>query len=354
HEFIAYVPIEFDMALLHQLPTALNVYSTSANALQSTATRLKIVKLPIPARYRLLRIAVEQFWLPYRIVTDEIDLLHCPGYIAVLRSPVPVVVTMYDILAITHPEWCRHANRIYYRTMLPNSANKAIRIIVPSNAVKVDVIHYLNASPEKVNVVPLGVEPLFRRVQDERVLDEVRRRFQLPGRFVLFVGNIEPKKNVPTLLNAYEQLRKRDATIGLVLAGAPAWGDGKVVQCARKLGAICTGYVSDDILPVLYSLASAFAFPSLYEGFGLPPLEAMACGTPVVTSNAGALPEVVDDAGVLIDPTDATELADALYKVLTDEALRTQLVSRGYRQVQRFTWERTATEVIQVYELITP
>lgn len=336
-ELIAYVPIEFDSSLL--------TFGTTPKQ-----CKLKLKKLGIASRFRILRIICEQAFLPLKVTTDRLQLLHCPSYIAVLGSPLPVVLSLYDILAITHPEWCRTANRIHYRFMLPLSIKKAKRIIVPSESVKRSVISLFPHAERKVEVIPLGIDEIFFEPPNGSVVRHIQSKFGLPKRFILFVGNIEPKKNLPTLLEAYEVLKKMMDGIGLVIVGMPAWGDGKLVERAKSSGALCLGYVSDAILRALYSLASVLAFPSLYEGFGLPPLEAMAVGIPVVASNAGALPEVLGDAAILVEPNSVTQLAEALYKAITDEALRAKLIEKGKARAHSFSWVETARRVARVYE----
>jgi len=336
-ELVVYVPIEFEGSLL-------------TSGIAPKQCKLELRKLGIASRFRILRIVCEQAFLPLKVTADRLQLLHCPSYIAVLGSPLPVVLSLYDVLAITHPQWCRTANRIHYRFMLPLSILKARRIIVPSKSVKHSLISLFPHAEQKVEVIPLGIDEIFLEPPNESVIRHIKARFNLPKQFVLFVGNIEPKKNLPTLVKAYEMLRERMSEVGLVIVGMPAWGDGKFVERARSTGALCLGYVSDTVLHALYSLASVLAFPSLYEGFGLPPLEAMAVGTPVVASSAGALPEVLGDAAILVEPNNATQLAEALYKAIVDESLRAKLIEKGKARAHTFSWVETAKRVAKVYE----
>ncbi len=336
HKFFVYLPIEFDISLL--------AHTTNQVA------PMRAVRLKVASRFRIMRILCEQLYMPFRAALDGLHLLHCPGYVSILASPVPVVLTIYDILAITHPEWCRTANRLYYRITLPISIKRARRIIVPSETVKRELVSILSVSESKIDVVPLGVEERFFEPVNKSIICHLRQRLALPERFVLFVGNIEPKKNLPTLLEAYERLRRRMGNIGLVIVGAKAWGNGKLIERAKSIGAQYLGYVSDNELHAIYHLASALVFPSLYEGFGLPPLEAMAVGTPVVASTGGALPEVLGDAALLVEPNDADAISEALTAVLLDASLRTALIERARAHAAKFTWDETARRVVQVYE----
>lgn len=338
HEFVAYLPAEFDVSLL------------TSSAPHKLELKLRIARLKVATRFRALRILWEQILLPFYVTHDRLNLLHCPGYIAVIASPVPVIITVYDILAITHPEWCRTANRLYYAFMLPLSVKLAERVIVPSMTVKRELVSTLSVEEDKIEVVPLGVDRHFFEPPNETVMHRLRERLNLPKRFVLFVGNVEPKKNLPTLLKAYEHLKKRLSDVRLIIVGAKAWGNGKLVERARSIGASYLGYVTDEELRALYSLASVLAFPSFYEGFGLPPLEAMAVGTPVVASTGGALREVLGDAALFVEPNSADALCEALFSAITNESLRTTLIERGKMHAAKFTWDETAKKIVRVYE----
>lgn len=305
----------------------------------------------VPSRFRSLRIAAEQFGFPRILLRDDIDVFHCPGYVMPLRSPVPTIVSIYDVLALSHPHLCRPANRWHYGRMLPESAKRAARIITPSQTVKRDLLQCVDVSDRKVRVVPLGVDERFKPVVDSATLQRVQGLYGVPERFMLFVGNIEPKKNLKTLLVAYEKIGRRGIRQGLVIAGAKVWDKASLVQ-ARRVGAQFIGYVPDDDLPALYSLADAFVFPSFYEGFGLAPLEAMACGTPVVASDAGALPEVLRDAALFVEPTDADALANAIVRIVEDRELRDGLIEKGKARAERYSWVQTAKIIVSLYRRV--
>jgi len=222
--------------------------------------------------------------------------------------------------------------------------------------VKADVERHLRLPPERVRVVPLAAAPSFRPLEDATKMAAVRAKYDLPERFILNVGALEPGKNQATLVRAFRRLRRGGVEQALVIAGPPAWRYERLLRLVDRLGLTdevrFLGYVPAEDLVALYNLADLFAFPSLYEGFGLPPLEAMACGTPMVCSNAASLPEVVGDAAITVDPYDVEGLAQAMHRVLTDASLREELRAKGLAQAKQFTWERTARETVAVYRQV--
>jgi len=226
-------------------------------------------------------------------------------------------------------------------------------VLADSESTRNDVIELLGASPDRVRVVYPGVDARFRRVQDAQALAGVRQHYHLPERFVLGVGTLQPRKNLQRLIEAYAQL-ELSADIKLVVFGGTGWMYEGIFQRVEELGlqdAVCfPGYAADEDLPALYTLADLFAFPSLYEGFGLPPLEAMACGTPVVTSNVSSLPEVVGAAALTVDPYDVKALANAMWRLLNEPSLRSTMVQRGLAQAREFTWSRAAEKLLHVYQ----
>ncbi|OGO50734.1 MAG: hypothetical protein A2148_01680 [Chloroflexi bacterium RBG_16_68_14] len=218
------------------------------------------------------------------------------------------------------------------------------------------MIGRLGVPEEQVVAIPEAAGPQFVPVEDEEALGRVRRKYRLPGRYLLSVGSLEPGKNRAGLVRAYAQLRSEGVDCPLVVAGQPAWRFEDELALVRQLGldeqVRFLGYVPDDDLPALYSGAELLAFPSLYEGFGLPVLEAMACGTPVVTANVSATAEVAADAAMLVDPRDVAALAQAMGLLLSDETLRAELRARGLERAKQFSWQRTARETLCVYQQV--
>ncbi len=330
-EFVALVGSEFDERALN-------------------GCRIGIERLPVSNRSRFLRILYEEVWLPRRLA--RYDLFHAPGYVAPRRVPVPTVLTIYDLIALRHAGLARWSNGLHYRWRLPRSAPQARRVIVPSECVARDVVEHLGVARERVRVVPLGVEASFRPPSlDARAL--ARSRYRLARPFLLYVGNIEPKKNLPTLLRAFALIKRDGLPHELVIAGRRGWKCRGVFRLPARLGIASDvrflGYVAEEDLAGLYGSAEAFCFPSIVEGFGLPPLEAMACGAPVITSDAEALLETTGDAAEHVPALDAEALADAMRRVLSDAALRERLRAAGFARAAQFPCSRTAEGTRAVY-----
>lgn len=307
----------------------------------------------MPTNQPLVRVLWEQTRLPSHLRSLHADLLHAPVNVAPLQSVCPTVVTVHDLSFIYYPDSFRAFQRLYQRTMTPISIGRAARIIAVSENTRMDLLRLCRADPARVQVVYNGVEGRFRPI-DKPEVEEFRRRRGLPERMILFVGTLEPRKNVSTLLKAYALLRKTGRTkVPLVIAGGKGWFYSPIFALAEELGLgehlLFPGYIADAELPLWYNAAEIFVFPSLYEGFGLTPLEAMACGTPVIVSSASSLPEVVGDAGLIVEPQDVEGLAEAIAQLLDDPALRKELGAAGRRRAREFTWPKTAQKTASVY-----
>jgi glycosyltransferase involved in cell wall biosynthesis len=288
----------------------------------------------------------------------ELDIVHDPNGFSpfLLRTRSTrweATVTIHDLVSYVYPETHTAFTNFYQRVWLPIGLRHATAVVAVSQNSKEDVCRYLSFDPQKIVVIPCGVDSRFSPLSEDGERDRLAERYGVRGPYVLYLGDIQPRKNLTTLLLAFGQLRKSLPEHTLVVAGAPAWKDQAIYNMVTKLAldedVLFTGYVADADVPALYRQASLFAFPSIYEGFGRPPLEAMACGTPVVTSNTSSLPEVVGDAAVLVDPLDISELAGAMERVLTDTGLQRSLIEKGLARAKQFTWERTARETINLY-----
>lgn len=331
------------------------LYGHDCPAVRSLASsRLRVTLSHCPAQVRILRILWEQTVLPLWLKRDRMDVLHAPGYVAPLLAPAPVVVTVYDLIALLHPELCTRSNHWHYRLLVPLSVRKATRIVVPSTATREALIRLVPSAAARLRVVPLGLSDAFTVIRDLSATGRLRRKYGLQESFILFVGRSEPKKNLVRLIEAYALLRRAGITSQqLVLAGTPSWDRNAVAQAVRRHGVegsvTSTGFIPREDLPLLYNMASLFVFPSLYEGFGLPPLEAMACGVPVIASTRGALPETTGGAALLVDPLSPPDIAQAVQAVLTRADLRHDLIARGLRRAREFSWDRAATAMDAIY-----
>lgn len=318
----------------------------AAPRVRSRLSRLPMDRPPV-------RIAWEQTVLPVELLREGADLLHALGFVSPLAWRGKTVVTVYDLSFLRFPEVYNRANRMYLGTFTPPSLRRADRVITISEDARRDVVELCGVAPERVTPILLAADERFHPAPPAEV-EAFRRRQGLPERFVLYQGTLQPRKNVEALVRAYALLRSQGSDDHiLVLAGPRGWQYEPIFELTRQLGlegsVTFPGFVPDDDLPLWYSSATVFAFPSRYEGFGLPLLEAMACGAPVVSSNASSLPEVVGDAGLLVDPSDVEGLCSALRRVLEDEPLRQALSAAGQARARTFSWRRTASETVQVY-----
>ena len=262
------------------------------------------------------------------------------------------VATVHDVIALILPETFTRRHRLVVRTALGRVRQRADLVIVPSHAVERDVVQRLGVPDDRIVVTPEGCEARFRPTPCADVL----ARYGLPPRYVLAVGTLEPRKNLTALLHAFARLQRRggiDPALRLVLVGARGWLDEPIYETVRALGldqrVHFAGFVDDDDLPAVYSGAALFVFASLYEGFGLPLLEAMACGVPVITSNVSAMPEVAGGAALLVDPRDVDDLAAAIARLLRDDALRDRLRGAGIARARQFPWAATARQTLDAY-----
>jgi len=294
--------------------------------------------------------------IPVERWVGKIDLFHATDFVLPpTRTKTRTVLTVHDLSFVRAPDAASPSLKRYLDQVVPRSVHRADYVLADSQATKDDLIALYGVTPDKVEVLLSGVNPRFQPVNDPALLSTVRAKYGIgDAPFVLSVGTVQPRKNYERLIQAFAQLPDDLRHVHLVIAGGRGWLQGPIYAAVETLGLTdrvhFIGFADDDDLPALYSAARAFAFPSLYEGFGLPVLESMACGTPVVTSNVSSLVEVAGDATLLIDPLSVQQIADALIQLLTDESLRTQLVERGHAQARQFTWQRAAAQLHNVYK----
>ena len=303
-----------------------------------------------PTSRATVRVAWEQLVQPWVLRRIEADLVHGPVFIGPLLAPCPVVVTIHDLSFIRFPALFRPVNRLYLTVLARLSASRARRMIAVSAHAAAETTQLLGVPPERIDVVYHGVDPAFRPLPDDKVA-AFRQRQGVPERFVLFVGTLEPRKNLIRLIEAFARIY--DSKVQLVLVGGKGWLYDELFDRVQDLGlreaVIFPGYVMGDDLPLWYNAATIVAYPSVYEGFGLPVLEAQACGTPVLTSDVSSLPEAAGGAALMVDPYDVEALAAGLNRMLTDALLRGELRERGLVHARQFSWPRTAQETARVY-----
>jgi len=363
------VHVAWDMTHAGRIQTGTGTYSRNLMAaLEDCDVRISTIVAPrlFDGRTGFLarssRAAHQVMWtqlgLRKELLRINPDLLHAPAFVSSLVAPCPMVVTIHDTAYIHYPQHYEKPWLWYTNLLVPPVARRAAAIIADSEHARQDAQHHLNVPPDKVHAVYPGVDTHRFRPLDPSETAAVALRYRLNEPFVLHVGNLAVRKNIPTLLKAVFRLKRanfwrnrRVVLAGGVSPGLP--GHAEVRATTERLGlereVVLLGHVPDDDLPAIYNLADAVVMPTLHEGFGLPVLEAMACGRPVIASNCSSLPEVAGDAALLVDPRDGEAWAQALSQVLTDEALRQSMIERGLVRARRFSWEKTAEATLRVY-----
>jgi len=284
----------------------------------------------------------------------DVDVLHCPGPMIPLRTQLPLVVTIHDVLAWRAPELFSRSGAAQQRLLVTRAARAADRIVVASEHLRRELVELVGIAPEQVSVIALGVDGRFRPITTEPIA--LAHRFGIPPQpFVLWVGSAEPRKNLGMVLRAFSLVRRRAPECVLVVVGIDHVTDPMIERELDQLGpsVIRPGFISDDDLAALYSATRCFVFPSLYEGFGLPLLEAMACGAPIVASDRTSIPEVLGDAGILVDAQHPDAIADGIEQVLLSESVAADLRTRGRARSTLFTWERCAALTAETYQQVT-
>ncbi len=291
----------------------------------------------------------------HRDLLGPIELLHSPAYTAPYVPGVKLVVTIHDMSFLTHPQFHTDANRRFCMVQTLRAARYADAIICVSQSTANDVRRYMHVPLDRLFVIPEAAGPEYKRITAREEVATTLMRLGIRENFLLFVGTVEPRKNLSFLLEAYAKVRSElGRPEWLIVAGGSGWKNKEIYGRVNELGladsVVFLGYVSTEDLVVLYNSCRLFVYPSLYEGFGLPVLEAMACGAPVITSNISSLPEVVGDAALKIDPNRIDGLAEAIASVLTDESLRGELRRNGLQRANNYSWEETARQTVEVYK----
>ncbi len=309
-----------------------------------------------PRRSRLTRIIWEQVRLPKLIARKHLEVFHAPAFVLPGRCAARMVTTVHDLVFMRYPETFGYFRRNYFHWAIPRSAYRAARVIADSEATRRDLVDLFGVTAERIAVVPLGVGAEYFEPAPPEAVEQARALFPLPERYILTVGTIEPRKNLVRLLDAYAAVRKRlkTDTPALVLVGRKGWKYGEVFSRIAELqlggDVVWSDFLPDDVVRAVYQRAALFVCLSLHEGFGLPLLEAMASGTAVVASDRSSMPEVVGDAGVLVDPFAVEATAEAMTALLTDHERRAALAERARERARGFSWELTARRTLAIYQ----
>ena len=299
--------------------------------------------------------------LPQAVKNAHIDILHVPVHWYnqitpfVLNREIKKVLTVHDLTPILFPDMHTRETNLTWKSSFKFIKNRTNLMICVSESTKNDCIKLLNIPEKRLRVIPLSADEQYKPLKNKKEIhEELKQKYNIDSPFILFVGTLEKRKNVPTLIKSFYKLKKSKVDHKLVIVGGKGWKYTKIFDLIEELKlknqVIFTDYVSDEYLVKLYNTADIFVYPSLYEGFGLPPLEAMACGCPVITSNTSSLPEVVGDAGIMIDPTDIDGLSESMLKIITDNQLREELSRKSLERAELFSWKKTAKETWNAYE----
>jgi len=300
--------------------------------------------------------------MPYAVRKANVDVMHFPAHwhtqssAFFLNRNVKKILTIHDLIPLLYPDSYSPNLAKRWNTSLKLIVNRADHIIAISEKTREDCIKYLDIPKQDITVTPLGYSNVYHHMENiEEVKDYIKNTYNLE-RYILFVGRVEERKNLPPVIKALYELKKAGLKHKLLIIGGMGWKHEEVLREIDRLNlqdeVIFPGYIPEEDLVKFYNAADLFVYPSLYEGFGLPPLEAMACGTPVVTSNTSSLPEVVGDAGIMVDPLDVDALADSMHQVLTDDVLHEKLRNMGIARAREFSWEKTAQKTWQIYEQV--
>jgi len=294
--------------------------------------------------------------IPIKLLRIRADLYHAPHYVLPYWTPCRSVVTVHDVIHLLFPQYLpSRFGAFYARRMIRRALDQSREVMTVSSQSKADLLERFDVSPEKIHVIANGIDPAMLRAPEDGAIDAVKRRFRIEGRNALFVGNIKPHKNVERLIAAFGKLATDDrfSNLNLIIVGDEISRYPSLRRAVEEYGirdrVRFFGFVPEQTLVALYRAADVFVFPSLYEGFGLPPLEAMANGTPVITSNVSSLPEVVGDAAITVDPESVEAISDAMRRVLLDEALQATLTKAGLARANSFSWEVAVDKIRGVY-----
>jgi glycosyltransferase involved in cell wall biosynthesis len=321
----------------------------------SDNTNFKTIIPKFPTRNQIERIALNQFSMNSYIKRARLDVFHEPFFTSPFFKNCPTIITIYDISNYIHPEFFNLKTKLYFNLLFPRSIKNSDHIITISKSSKEDIVNYLKVEPDKIEVIYAGIDNDFTKIISENKLGGVKIKYNISQDYILYVSFISPRKNLVNLIKAFNIFKKNTKEgVQLVIVGGKGWNSKKVFELVKSLklenDIIFTDYVPKEDLIILYSYAILFIYPSIYEGFGLPTLEAMSCGCPVITSKLSSLPEVCGDAALYIDPYDVEDIAAAILNLTIDDNLKKLLIVKGFQNIKRFDWVKTATETLKIYE----
>ena len=309
----------------------------------------------------LLRTSNKWFWdqwaVPMRAIREDIDIIFHTKFSIPFLSKCKTAMVLHGTERFVHPEFHQRADLIFFKTIYPQFLRRASLILAVSENARQDIIKFLGIDPEKVKTVHLAADPVFRVIQDTEKLDRLKNKYDLPDRFILYVGHIYPGKNIGRLFKAFRKVRDHH-DINLVIAGSPRWKYEDDLNLLKELQlqnvVKMSGHVPAEDLTCFYNLAEITVFPSFYESFGIPNIEANGCGCPLITSKTGGSPEAAGDAAIYVNPLDVNDIAGAILRVLSDKNLKEDLIQKGFNNIKRFSWKETACKTLEVLESVCP
>lgn len=328
------------------------IYGSSKQALaENLSNHSKFVFAEVSQKSKMLRLSLT---LPYKLTRAPLDVLHI-CMVPPIFCPKKYIMTIHDLSPFIRPDFFPAMIRLRARALIKRGIMAAEKIIAVSEATKNDITTLFDIDPKKVAVIHLGIDRTFRPITEKKKVAAVLKKYGIDSKYILYVGRIQKRKNVKRLIQAFHILRKKmNIQHKLVLVGKRMWEYNEAFEEIERLNigddVIKLGHIAYSDLPYLYNGGEVFVFPSLFEGFGFPPLEAMACGTPVVASNATSIPEVLGDAALMVDPYNVEELADKLFLLLTNQQLRREMTQKGCSKASTFSWAETAKKTLDVYK----
>ncbi|MGM0613315.1 MAG: glycosyltransferase family 4 protein [Bacteroidota bacterium] len=303
----------------------------------------------------------EQVKLPKAAKAEGCDILHCTSNTAPVNIKIPLIVTIHDIIYLEGVKLSKAGGSLYQRLgniyrkwNVPRVAKNARKIITVSNSEKKRIYKHFGFENDKVDVVYNGVSEHFKKIDNKKELNKIREKYNLPEKFIFFLGNTDPKKNTRNVLKAFDHFLSKNKAIPLVMLD---FGEENLKDILKEIGKPhlrehihLTGYIINSDLPAIYNLSEVFLYPSLRESFGIPMLEAMACGTPVITSNTSSMPEIADDAAYIVDPETPESISLGIYRLMNNHSLRNKNIQKGFKRASEFSWRDTAEETLKIYK----